>query len=390
MADNKKNNLDKQAGLKVIFFVIISITAGFFGGWFGGKNGTLLSSLNTKSTQQIAINESQLINNIADKVGPSVVSVNVTGTTSVNSVFGARLLQQQSAGTGLIIDSSGVIITNRHVVPKGTTKISVTLSDGTLLDNVSLIGRTTLNDSLDLAFLKVNNSKGKYLKAATLGSSDRVKVGDKVVAIGNALGQLQNTVTSGIISGYGRHVQASVQSSSSVENLQNLFQTDAAINKGNSGGPLVNINGQVIGINTAIAGAGAQNIGFAIPINDTKSLIKSVLNKGKLLRPYLGVRYVSLTEEIAKQYKLSEKSGAYIVSSRRGGKPSILAGSPAQKADLRERDIILKVNDSEISELNTLTTAIGRYSVGDRIVLTIVRGGKTQNISVTLEAAPNG
>src|SRR3990167_9189962 len=137
MADNKKNNLDKQAGLKVIFFVIISITAGFFGGWFGGKNGTFLSSLNTKSTQQIAINESQLINNIADKVGPSVVSVNVTGTTSVNSVFGASLLQQQSAGTGLIIDSSGVIITNRHVVPKGTTKISVTLSDGTLLDNVS-------------------------------------------------------------------------------------------------------------------------------------------------------------------------------------------------------------------------------------------------------------
>src|SRR5690606_10800678 len=147
-------------------------------------------------------------------------------------------------------------------------------SDGTELTDVEVIGRTGSNDPLDIAFLRIRDAKGKQLKAATLGDSGAAQVGDKVVAIGNALGEFQNTVTSGIISGFGRNVVAGDETGS--ETLQNLLQTDAAINQGNSGGPLVNANGEVIGINTAIAGGGAENIGFAIPINDIKGLIKSV------------------------------------------------------------------------------------------------------------------
>src|SRR5581483_11700401 len=191
--------------------------------------------------------------------------------------------------------------TNRHVVPADTTAVNVTLSDGTTFDNVQVIGRTGDSSPQDVAFLKIGDLKGKKLVPVTLGDSSRMQVGDEVIAIGNALGQFQNTVTTGIISGYGRDVTAGDQSGAqATENLTDLFQTDAAINQGNSGGPLVNINGEVIGINTAVA-SDAQNIGFAQPINDLKALISSVLSNGKLQQPYLGVRYVSLTNDLAKE-----------------------------------------------------------------------------------------
>ena len=212
-------------------------------------------------------------------------------------------------------------------------------------------------------------------------------MGHKVVAIGNALGQLQNTVTSGIISGHGRNVQASDQAAVNVENLQNLFQTDAAINQGNSGGPLVNIYGEVIGINTAIAGD-AQAIGFSIPINDIGGLVKSVLQKGKLLRPYLGVRYLMLNGSLASQYKLSVKEGAYIIPST-ASQPSIVSGSPADKAGLRPKDVIIRVNDTKINERNVLASVLGRYAVGESLTLTIIRDGKTRTVQVTLESLPN-
>jgi serine protease Do len=235
------------------------------------------------------------------------VNVNITGTNSSGfGLFGfSQPTNEQAAGTGIIISSDGIIMTNRHVVPDGTTKVSVTLSDGTELKNVTVLGRTSSSDNLDVAFLKVNDTQGHKLSPATIGDSSKVQVGDDVVAIGNALGQFQNTVTSGIISGYGRSVTAGDSSgnSSDTENLDNLFQTDAAINEGNSGGPLVNLNGQVIGMNTAIAG-NAQNVGFAIPINDVKGLIDQVVQSGKFSRPYLGVRYVPLTADIAKEYNL--------------------------------------------------------------------------------------
>lgn len=375
----------RQMFLVAALFIMISSTTGFFGGWLAIRNNTFGPAA-TKNTQQIVLNESQLISSIAKEVGPSVVSVNVTSTVVTQDFFGrAGQSQQESAGTGIII-SSDIIMTNRHMVPVGTDNVAVTLSDGTELDKVSVIGRTSESDSLDVAFLKVNDKKGKTLVAAKLGDSSKMQVGDKVVAIGNALGQFKNTVTSGIISGFGRNVQASEQGGTVVENLENLFQTDAAINQGNSGGPLVNINGEVIGLNTAIAG-NAQGIGFSIPINDLHGLIKSVFEQGKLVRPYLGVRYVSLTDDVAAQLDLSVKRGAYVVAGT-SNQSAIVPSSPAEKAGLKEKDIITKVNDKDINENNSLTSVLGRYSVGDTVTLTIIRDGKTQTVKATLAAAP--
>ncbi len=386
MAVNNVSNSDKPKLLIVVFLIFISATAGFFGGWLGTKNKDFLSD--TSSTRQIVANESQLINKIAEDVGPSVVSIQATQNTAVNSIFGVQHLSQKSAGTGFIIDSSGIIVTNRHVVPAGVTKVLVILSDDTVLDDVSVIGRTASDDPLDIAFLKVNNKKGHFLKPVKLGDSSKMEVGFAVVAIGNALGQLQNSVTSGIISGFGRSVQAGDESASSVENLQNLFQTDAAINRGNSGGPLVNINGEVIGINTATAGGNAQDIGFAIPTNDVGGIIKSVLQSGKLQRPYLGVRYIMLNDGLAAQYKLDTKHGAYVIPTGRGQTPSIISNSPADKAGLRDGDIITKVNGIELSERNVLSSEVGRYQVGDKLKLTVNRNGQVKTVSVTLDTLP--
>lgn len=381
---NPKASASQQKLLAAALLFISSVSAGFVGGYYGGQQSD--QQINQSQGQQIVSSESQLITKIADDVGKSVVSVNVTRQATRQSIFGTpRSVTQESAGTGVIISTEGIIITNRHVIPAGATSVSVTLADGTELNDVEVIGRTNDNDTLDVAFLKVKDKKGKELKAAKIGDSSKVQVGDKVIAIGNALGQFQNTVTSGIISGYGRSVEAGDEESS--ETLQNLFQTDTAINQGNSGGPLVNINGEVIGINTAVAGGSAQNIGFAIPINDIQGLIKGVLKEGKLLRPYLGVRYVSLTDDYAYEYNLQTKRGAYVVPAAEGQK-SIVSGSPAEKAGLKEKDVITKVNNQSIDEKNSLISILGKFGVGEKVSLTIIRDGKEQKVDVVLEAAP--
>jgi serine protease Do len=379
------NMRDRTRTLGLILLLLASLSFGFFGGWMGARGQQDVTD--TKTSQQVVVSESQLIRDIAKNVGASVVSINVVAQGQQTDFFGFTApVQEESAGTGIIISESGYVITNRHVVPQGTTGVSVTLADGTELTDVEVVGRTSDSDPLDVAFLKIKDAKGKKLTPAKIGDSSKVDVGDRVVAIGNALGQFQNSVTTGIISGYGRNVQAGDATGGNVETLQNLFQTDAAINQGNSGGPLANVNNEVIGINTAIAGGSAQNIGFAIPINDAKGLIKSVLNKGKVERPYLGVRYVTLTDDYAYQYNLNVKRGAYVAPSR--GQSSIVPGSPADKAGLKEKDIITKVDGVSIDEKNSLTSLVGRKTVGDEVTLTIVRDGKEQTVKVKLEAAP--
>lgn len=376
--------------LTALLFIILLFLVGLVGGYTGSviynHNHSLNAATRTQKQQYVS-NESQLISQIAKDVGQSVVSVDVTSQSTTQDFFGfLNSSSQQSAGTGFIISSDGTIVTNRHVVPSGTTQVSVTLADGTRYDNVQVLGRTTDSSPLDIAFLKITDTKGRTLVPVILGDSSRMQVGDKVVAIGNALGQFQNTVTSGIISGYGRDVQAGDQSSTSSENLTDLFQTDAAINEGNSGGPLVNINGEVIGVNTAIA-SGAQNIGFSIPINDVKGLISSVLGSGKLEQPYLGVRYISLTPDIAYQFNLNVSHGAYLAPSS-DGSSSVLPGSPAEKAGLKEKDIITKINSITINDKTSLTSALTRFKVGDNVKLTVIRGGKTLTIHATLAATP--
>jgi serine protease Do len=370
--------------------MIISLILGFGGGVLGSKAADKTTPVTTAQRAQYISSESNLISSIANNVGQSVVSIDVEGQQQqATDFFGFQSAPTQvsAAGTGFIISADGTIMTNRHVVPDGTTNVTVTLADGTKYSDVNVLGRTSSTSSLDVAFLKIKDTKGKTLVPVNLGDSASVKVGEKVVAIGNALGQFQNTVTSGIISGYGRDVTAGDESGSGSENLTDLFQTDTAINSGNSGGPLVNMDSEVIGVNTAVAG-NAQNIGFAIPINDTKGLINSVLKNGQIKQPYLGVRYITLTSDIAYQYNVSVNRGAYIIPSTQGGDTSIIDGSPAQKAGLKVKDVITKVNNITIDDKNSLTSALSHYQPGDKITLNVIRNGKTITVNVILGSAP--
>lgn len=382
--DKQVAAINRAKASVVALSVLFSVSAGFLGGWLGAKSYSHQSSNSTGQVQRVS-DESQLISDIATDVGPAVVSVTVLSQSTATNFFGfSEPTNQESAGTGFILSKDGIILTNRHVVPEGISEVSVTLSDGTTFEDVEVLGRTASSDPLDIAFLKIKDTEGKDLTPVKLGSSADTQVGERVVAIGNALGQFQNSVTTGIISGFGRNITA--RDASGSDTLQNLFQTDAAINQGNSGGPLVNINGEVIGVNTAVAGGGAENIGFAIPIDDIKGLIASVLEKGKFERPYLGVRYIQLNADFAKQLGLDQENGAYIVSGRQG-EGAIASDSPASKAGLKEEDIIISVNGTNIDQDHTLVTLVGRNQVGDEITLKIIRGGNEQEVKVILEAA---
>lgn len=312
-----------------------------------------------------------VISRVVDQASPSVVSI-VT-SVDTHTIFGVA--QQQAAGTGIIISKDGYIITNHHVIDSAKS-VQVITSDGTTYDNVKVVGSDPMND---VAYLKIDDVDN--LTPATMGDSSTVRVGQQVVAIGNALGQYQNTVSSGIISGKGRPVTAGSEGGDSSESLTDLLQTDAAINPGNSGGPLLNYSGQVVGIDTAVA-SDAQGIGFAIPINATKGTTKMVLAGKGVQRAYLGLRYVAITPTVAKQYKLPVKVGAYVTSGDSG--PAIIAGSPADKAGLKDKDIITKVNDELVGVAGSVSTLAGEYAPGDTVNITYLRGDSEHTVKLTL------
>ncbi|HWZ65763.1 MAG TPA: trypsin-like peptidase domain-containing protein, partial [Patescibacteria group bacterium] len=332
----------------------------------------------TQNREKIVLQEGEAMANVFKKVSPATVSV-ITESVSPVNFFGTTSVQK-GAGSGLIISSDGYVLTNKHVVPEGITKVSVMMADGKQYNDVTVVGRDPLND---IAFLKIAGVNS--MAVAELGDSSLVQPGQRVAAIGNALGQFRNSITAGIISGIGRPLQATDGSTGSSEKLENLLQTDAAINPGNSGGPLVTLDGKVIGINVATAES-AQTIGFAIPINDAKRLVDTVRKTGKIVKPYLGARYVSLTPEAASSINVSVDHGAYI--SGGPSQPAVLPGSPADKAGLREHDIILKVNDIDVTQQRSLASIISGFGAGDKIKLTIQRDGKESVVTVTLEAYP--
>jgi len=358
--------------------IIIVIVLCLVAGYGGARLFSMLSSdtdANTTAHQTVANDgnnkvtpEEENIASVVDKVGPSVVSIITTSRTGTYYGVG----EQQGAGTGIIVSKSGYILTNKHVVD-GANTVEVILSDGTTYDNVQVLGTDPLND---VAFLKIDNVNN--LPAAELGDSTSIRVGQKVVAIGNSLGQYQNTVTSGIVSGTGRPVSA--QAGNNVEELTDLIQTDAAINPGNSGGPLLNLSGQVIGINTAII-EDAQGIGFSIPINATKGILKGVLAGKGVERAYLGINFVPITADVTEHYKLSVKKGAYVFSSTGS---AVVAGSPADKAGIKDKDIITKVGGIEVGDKGGVSSLVAEYAPGDTIQLTILRDGKIINLNVVL------
>jgi serine protease Do len=216
-----------------------------------------------------------------------------------------------------------------------------------------------------------------------LGDSDKLQIGSTVIAIGNALGRYQNSATKGIVSGLGRSIEASDQSGSLAETLDNVIQTDADINLGNSGGPLVDLEGNIVGINVAIDQSGSS-IGFAIPINDAKPVVKSVREIGRIVRPRLGIRYHMLTPEIATEYKLAKDFGAWISTNETGG-PAVLPGSPADKAGLTPGDIIMEINGIKLQGKTTLISIVQQYKPGNKIGLRVFRGGKIIILTAVLD-----
>lgn len=306
---------------------------------------------------------------VANRVSSSVVSI----VTSIRTRSFYGSYDSEAAGTGIIVSADGYILTNKHVI-EGANKINVVLDDGTTYENVQLVATDPLND---VAFLKISGVSD--LKPATLGDSKTISVGQQVIAIGNALGQYQNTVTSGIISGVGRSITASDSDGSNTESLEDMIQTDAAINPGNSGGPLVNAAGEVIGINTA-TGSSAENMGFAIPISSVKGMLNQLIEKGKATRAYLGVYTVSVTPEINKNYNVGSDFGAWLYN---GEGSAVLSNSPAAKAGLKDNDVLLAINGVKIGLAGSLSNLIGEYKPGDTVQLTVMRDGSEIAINVT-------
>ncbi|MBR0133701.1 trypsin-like peptidase domain-containing protein [Candidatus Saccharibacteria bacterium] len=316
--------------------------------------------------------EETSIAGIANKVTPAVVSI-VSSVYSTN-YFGYGSTSQ-AAGTGMIVTKDGYILTNKHVID-GATDIKVITDAGDTYEDVEVVGTDPLND---VAYLKINGVDN--LPTVTLGDSKTIAVGQPVLAIGNALGAYQNSVTQGIISGTGREVAAGDANGRNVEYLTDMLQTDAAINPGNSGGPLVNAAGDVIGINTAVAGD-ANGLGFAIPISATKGMLNNIIKNNKAERAYIGVSYVSITPEVAKEYNLSVNHGAYVKSTN--GSSAVVKGSPAEKAGIKDGDIISKVGNVEVGRAGSVSTLVGEYMSGDTVQFTILRDGEEKIINVTL------
>ena len=337
------------------------------------KSSTPLTFLNSGVDGNSANFVEGSIAEIAERVSASVVSI-VTSTKTTN--FFGQDYESAAAGTGIIVTSDGYILTNKHVI-NGATSISVVLDDGTSYEDVELVATDPLND---VAFLKIKDVSG--LIAATLGDSKTLSAGQQVMAIGNALGQYQNTVTVGVVSGLGRSITASDGTGYSTETLSDMIQTDAAINSGNSGGPLVNAAGEVIGINTAVSSS-AENMGFAIPISSVKGMLAQLIESGSAERTYLGVYAAEITPEVAKAYNLPVNSGAYLYSSSTYS--AIVKDGPAAKAGLKDKDIITAVNGIKVGEAGTLTDLIGEYKPGDTVQLTVIREGNEIAVNVTLE-----
>ncbi len=326
-------------------------------------------TLQTNQTR-VVVSEENAVIDVVEKSSPSVVAIGVSQRiiNPFNNQSGQN--QQNTIGTGFVVSGQGVIVTNRHVVEDTSLNYSVVTKDGKRLE-VTKIYRDPF---LDLALVSIKESG---LKALELGDSDKLKTGQTVIAIGNALGEFNNTVTTGVVSGQGRAVAAGDQFGGNLEQLNNLIQTDAAINPGNSGGPLLNSAGQVIGVNVATS-AGAQNIGFAIPINQVKSIIDEFIQRGTVDRPYLGIKYQIVGRDLAILNNIPQ--GAYI--------QEVVAGSPAEKAGITAGDIITKVNNTLVNGQNQISDSIRNKKIGDTLSLEIWVDGNTKNITVTLESAP--
>lgn len=401
--------------------VITVVIASFFGAIFGFMSagvatvfsGKIVQEINKvfpgrdfgifdkkTKTQQVIIEDSAIID-VVDKVSPSVVSIVISknvpdiqnylnnpggffdpffeGSPGLNGnqQNGSGLKKQTiGGGSGFFISSDGFILTNRHVVEDQQATYSVVTSDGKEYD-AKILARDPVRD---VAVIKI---EGSGFPVATLGNSDGLKIGQTVIAIGNSLGEFSNSVSRGIVSGLKRNLSAGSGFGDS-ERLTDIIQTDAAINPGNSGGPLLDVEGNVAGINVAVA-QGAQNVGFALPINQAKRIIDQVKNGTKISVPYLGVRYIVINSSVQKDASLPFDYGVLVLRGDKMTDLAVIPGSPADKSGIIENDIILEVDGQKIDQNNQLGDLIAKHNVGDTLTLKIWHKGETKNIEVKLE-----
>lgn len=305
----------------------------------------------------------EVVVNVVQRAIPSVVTIALTHNIQDSSIEE----DSENVGSGFIISDEGLIVTNKHVVSEPEVAYSVITNTKTYA--VQKIYRDPLND---IAILKINASKNE-LKTIPLGDSSKLQVGQLAIAIGTPLGEFNNTVTTGVVSGLGRGITAGDPYEGLAERLDNLIQTDAAINSGNSGGPLLNSAGEVIGVNTAASNEG-QNISFALPINAIKNSLENFNDTGQFERPYLGVSYRMAEES-------NSQKGAHI--------QQVLSGSPAAKGGIQVGDVIVSIDGQDLQEKNQeIASFIAKKKIGDTVKLTFVRGNSSQEVSVKLEKAP--
>ncbi len=340
--------------------------------------------------------EKSLIPDVVKKIIPAVVSITVSKYLPVLEsplkppsfefedfyvVPKAHKRIEIGGGSGFIVDPSGLIITNRHVLSDPGAEYFVILDDGEKCP-LKIVAKNPIND---IAILKIETKKKRNLPVVKLGDSSKLELGQTLIAIGNALGIFQNTVSAGVLSGLSRQISAVSAFDNKSQNLRGLIQTDAAINPGNSGGPLVNIKGEVIGINAAMV-VGAENVGFALPINAAKKDLDDVKKYGKIRQPFLGIRYVLLNDELREKYNLPLNKGALVIAEETSeGRMAVIPGSPAAKAGIRESDVVLEIQKEKISFNNPLEDILQKFAIGETINLKVFREGKEINAKAILE-----
>ncbi|GMU74308.1 MAG: hypothetical protein AMXMBFR44_5050 [Candidatus Campbellbacteria bacterium] len=400
-------NLAKHVAITVVVALITSVLTGAVFITWAKNNPSSFAQLvasgptnnqNASSTAFLYPVESLVVNTVK-KTNPAVVAITVSKNVPVYERYLERVpspfedffggftipqlrqngteLREVGGGSGFLVSADGYIVTNRHVVADESAEYTVFANDGKKYD-AKVIAR---DPALDLAIIKINGSGFPHL---TFADSDKLEVGQSVIAIGNALAEFRNTVSVGVVSGLSRSIVASDSLGRNAEALDQLIQTDAGINHGNSGGPLLNLSGEVIGVNVAIA-EGAENIGFAISGNSVKSVVESVQKTGKIVRPYLGVRYVEITEEIKEKNKLSVDHGVLVQRGAAVSDLAVIPGSPADKAGIVENDIVLEIDGIKLTPEQSLASIIRTKKVGDSVRLKINHKGEEKTVTVKLE-----
>lgn len=329
---------------------------------------------------------------IVKKSLPSVVSITMTkNLTGLESVF--QLSKQSPSpipkkkrvkvggGSGFIVSQDGIVLTNRHVMEDSKADYTLVLHNGEKV-KPKILGIDPIHD---IAILQIQGQKDfPFLE---MGDSSTLDLGEQVIAIGNALGLFKNTVSLGIVSGLSREIQAQSELSDSASKLRGLIQTDAAINPGNSGGPLIDMSGKVIGINAAMV-FGAENIGFALPINNAKKALEELKKHGRIRQPFFGIRYLQINKQLKDQYDLPIDFGALVISEPElplGKSRAVISGSPAERAGFKESDIIVEISGQKITPEISVNDILGDFTVGQKLICKILRQGKEKIINITLD-----